>query len=118
MGLTEGHWFEDEEPELTERQLEEAVYIQDNIYKRGYHKGYSDGAKEQKEKYEKEVFRLRARLKEQEPKEPPLIIRSLYRDKLYGYVAECPECDTTWIMYFDSEIRYCPGCGKEVEWEE
>ena len=25
MGLTERHWFKDEEPELTERQLQEAV---------------------------------------------------------------------------------------------
>lgn len=25
MGLTERHWFEDEEPELTERQLQDAV---------------------------------------------------------------------------------------------
>lgn len=26
MGITERHWFEDEEPELTDRQLEDAVY--------------------------------------------------------------------------------------------
>ena len=26
MGLTERHWFEDEEPDLTDRQLEDAVY--------------------------------------------------------------------------------------------
>lgn len=25
MGITERHWFEDEEPELTERQLQDAV---------------------------------------------------------------------------------------------
>lgn len=68
MGLTERHWFESEEPELTDQQLEDAVSIQDRAYRRGYHKGYSDGAKEQKEKiehlnnitleYEKEVSRL------------------------------------------------------------
>ena len=52
------------------------VSIQDRVYRRGYHKGYSDGVKEQKEKmehlnnitleYEKEVFRLQTMLKEQE----------------------------------------------------
>ena len=26
MGITERHWFEDEEPELTDRQLEDIVY--------------------------------------------------------------------------------------------
>ena len=26
MGLTERHWFENEEPELTDRQLEDIVY--------------------------------------------------------------------------------------------
>ena len=46
MGLTERHWFENEEPELTDRQLEDAVSIQDRFYRRGYHKGYSDRDKE------------------------------------------------------------------------
>ena len=46
MGLTERHWFEDEEPELTERQLEDIVSMQDIAYKRGYNKGYSDRNKE------------------------------------------------------------------------
>ena len=46
MGLTERHWFEDEEPELTERQLEDVIDIQDKAYKRGYYKGYSDRDKE------------------------------------------------------------------------
>ena len=46
MGLTERHWFEDEEPELTDRQLEDAVSIQDWVYRRGYYKGYSDRDKE------------------------------------------------------------------------
>lgn len=38
MGLTEGHWFEDEE-ELTERQLEK--WVADN--KAAYGKGLRDG---------------------------------------------------------------------------
>ena len=27
------HWFENEEPELTDRQLEDAVSIQDRVYR-------------------------------------------------------------------------------------
>ena len=46
MGLTERHWFEDEEPELTEQQLEDVLSIQDRFYRRGYQKGYYDRNKE------------------------------------------------------------------------
>lgn len=48
MGVTERHWFEDEEPELTDQQLEDFVSMQDIAYKQGYQKGYSDGVKEWK----------------------------------------------------------------------
>lgn len=43
MGLTERHWFEDEEPELTERQLEDIVYENKKAYDNGYIKGLTDG---------------------------------------------------------------------------
>ena len=46
MGITERHWFEDEEPELTERQLEDIVYENKKAYDNGYIKGYSDRDKE------------------------------------------------------------------------
>ena len=46
MGLTERHWFEDEEPKLTERQLEGIVYENKRAYDNGYVKGYSDRDKE------------------------------------------------------------------------
>lgn len=46
MGLTERHWFENEEPELTEQQLEDIVYENKKAYDRGYAKGYSDRDKE------------------------------------------------------------------------
>ena len=45
MGLTEQHWFEDEEPELTERQLEEYINDLEKAYKKGYTAGYKDGSK-------------------------------------------------------------------------
>ena len=43
MGLTERHWFEDEEPELTENQLEDILWENNKIFERGYQKGFSDG---------------------------------------------------------------------------
>lgn len=36
MGITERHWFEDEEPELTEQQLEDIVAENQRNYKKGY----------------------------------------------------------------------------------
>ena len=42
MGLTERHWFENEEPELTDRQLEDIVYENKNAYDNGYVKGFHD----------------------------------------------------------------------------
>ena len=42
MGITERHWFEDEEPELTERQLEDIVYENKKAYDNGYVKGFND----------------------------------------------------------------------------
>lgn len=41
MGLTEGHWFEDEE-QLTERQLERAVEDEKAAYERGLRDGKLD----------------------------------------------------------------------------
>lgn len=38
MGLTEGHWFEDEE-QLTERQLERAIADEKAAYERGLRDG-------------------------------------------------------------------------------
>ena len=42
MGLTERHWFENEEPELTEHQLEDIVYENKKAYDNGYVKGFHD----------------------------------------------------------------------------
>lgn len=36
MGLTERHWFEDEEPELTEHQLEDIARMKQEAYQEGY----------------------------------------------------------------------------------
>lgn len=42
MGITERHWFEDKEPELTEHQLEDIVYENKKAYDNGYAKGFND----------------------------------------------------------------------------
>ena len=42
MGITERHLFEDEEPELTDRQLEDIVYENKKAYDNGYIKGFHD----------------------------------------------------------------------------
>ena len=43
MGLTESHWFEyEEQPKLTEQQLENAIMEIESAYKRGYEKGFND----------------------------------------------------------------------------
>ena len=42
MGITERHWFEDEEPELTDRQLQDIAYENKKAYDNGYVKGYHD----------------------------------------------------------------------------
>ena len=91
MGVTERHWLENEEPELTDRQLEDAINIQNMAYSRGYQKGYSDGAKEQ------------------EAVEPILIREG--RNKNYNdYV--CPRCDNE-VVY---EQNYCSECGVRFLW--
>lgn len=42
MGITERHWFENEESELTDRQLEDIVYENKKAYDSGYVKGFHD----------------------------------------------------------------------------
>ncbi len=49
MGLTERHWFENEEPELTDQQLEDIVYENEKAYNSGYVKGFHDAKTEYQE---------------------------------------------------------------------
>lgn len=46
MGLTERHWFENDDPKLTDRQLEDIIYENKRAYDSGYVKGYSDRCNE------------------------------------------------------------------------
>ena len=50
MGFTEQHWFDDEEPELTEWQFEKRIDDLEKEYKKGYEKGYAAGYKDGSEK--------------------------------------------------------------------
>ena len=73
MGITERHWFEDEEPELTDRQLEDIVYENKKAYDNGYVKGFHDALKEH-----------------------PQIVRC--KDCKYGYCIN-PSCDEKEKIY-------------------
>lgn len=90
MGLTERHWFEDEEPELTEQQLEDVISMQDKAYRHGYQKGYSDGAKEQEAV---------------EPKR-----KDIAHNDIDWFCGNCGHC----VRRLDN---YCSRCGRKVKWE-
>ena len=107
MGLTERHWFENEEPGLTERQLEDAVSTQDLFYRRGYQKGYSDGTKEQNTKTGYWIT--------EEP--------NAYTSRTY-----CSVCGESAPFIYVSDdyyggsshgetkkTKYCPNCGAKME---
>lgn len=47
-------------------------------------------------------------LKEKEP----LVIHKC------GFTAQCPECQTTWMMWSPDTMHYCPTCGRAVKWDE
>ena len=111
MGLTERHWFEDEEPELTESQLEDILWENNQIFERGYQKGFSDG---------KAVILL-----EQEPVKPA--------DHGAWGGKKCGECGTifdfcvredttvrigTGYGYVHNRVRYCPWCGRRIKWQD
>lgn len=32
-------------------------------------------------------------------------------------VAKCPECDKVWVMWHPEQMRYCPGCGRMVNFK-
>ena len=53
-------------------------------------------------------------LKEQEP----IIIPMDEIDEIYSYIAVCPKCKMTWTMWRPDRMRYCPGCGKAMKWDE
>ena len=103
MGLTERHWFEDEEPELTENQLEDILWENNKAFERGYQKGFLDGQS--------------AILRKQEAVEPTKVEMGNRTDYF------CRNCATKVGMLFSNEdvwrfhYNSCPYCGRKVKWE-
>lgn len=90
MGLTERHWFEDEEPELTENQLEDILLERDKAYKKGYEKGYHDG-----------YYMLDKQ-------------NSIKPKKIKGaIICNCGRCK----HIISPGTNYCPACGFAIDWE-
>ena len=113
MGLTEHHWFEDEEPELTFRQLEKSIDDLDKAYKKGYADGYKDGAVQSEQKHARnELFNYAAALNAI----PRTVKVTDYTEIVSGYEAEvggkCGACGG-WVY---DELPYCPHCGKRLDW--
>ena len=94
MGLTERHLIEDEEPELTDRQLEDAIYEQEKSYKSGYIKGFSDAMKK-------------------EPVQP--IYATTSHPFHIGLLYYCGSCHS--LLSRDSDL-FCRHCGKPIDWEK
>lgn len=97
MGLTERHWFENEEPELTERQLEDIVYENKRAYDSGYVKGFHD-----------------AKTMEEQRKGHWIVLEYCANEGIY-----CSECHTKIFDFITKPKKklsqYCPHCGSRNE---
>ena len=50
--------------------------------------------------------------------ESPVTHNEIVNDAVKGpSVAMCPECYKVWIMLHPEQMRYCPGCGKMVNFQ-
>ena len=81
MGLTERHWFEDEKPELTEKQLEDILWENNKIFERGYQKGFSDGKSAMLREQEPRVMTLEEVIKHYSL--PPVFVDDLSAQEDY-----------------------------------
>ena len=62
------------------------------------------------------IHEQQAKITEQEKSQEILVIMQNRSDEYYGLVAQCPNCQFTWINGDDDEMHYCPKCGKPVMW--
>ena len=96
MGLTERHWFEDEEPTLTDRQLEDIVYENKKAYDSGYVKGFHDAKALEKNQITNGEWKFIFYNPNYSPFDGS-------PDKIY----KCTNCGYT----TGSTTEYCPMCG-------
>lgn len=83
MGLTEHHWFEDEEPKLTDRQLEDIVYENKKAYDSGYVKGFHDA-----KTLEKLFIDFGLKIGFLTPEKAELLLKELEKNQ----IVRCKEC--------------------------
>lgn len=95
MGLTERHWFENEEPKLTEQQLEDIVYEN----KKAYERGYSDR--------DKEI--IRCKNCKHRPKEPDWKTYVSGFDLEFPENSKCPcQCiEDGWYSWYPKDNWFC-----------
>ena len=99
MGLTERHWFENEEPKLTDRQLEDIVYENKKAYDNGYVKGFHD-AKTLEEyivEFGVKIGFLTPEKAEQLLKEHPQIVRCKDCKRYYANGGNCDQVLAEWF---------------------
>lgn len=65
-----------------------------------------------------EAMRLAVTALELLKAQEPLVIPKMEVDEIYDYIAECPECGMVWTMCHSEKMRFCPGCGKAVKWDD
>ena len=94
MGLTERHWFEDEEPELTENQIEDMLWERDKAYQAGYKKGLMDGS-----------------ITASQAQKP---VQAIQREIMHMLFWCCGSCGVA-ITEGD---KFCRNCGKAVKWND
>lgn len=110
MGITERHLFENEEPELTDQQLEDIVYENKKAYDRGYIKGYNDAVM-------KCIDVVRCKDCKYRPKEPDWETYGFRGSNLeFPEGSECPcRCaEDTYYSWYPKDDWFCPR-GKRKE---
>lgn len=106
MGLTEEHWFEDEN-ELNERQLERALEDEQRAYDRGYKQGQED-LKKQTELYLLQEFGARELTMDEwqkwkkDPKRDP-ICQVYYDDFTPFWILDPNEVNE--VLYYAGKIK-------------
>lgn len=128
MGLTERHWFENEDvPENYERALEDAVYNSRTNEKEDFMPRYNCISNVDKLIEELENYEPYARVLSNITVDGEILLASLdilrkQKEKEAKFVGhdgwlkwECPQCKNLLDMFCDGEqVNYCWYCGQKV----